>query len=78
MKRTISLLLTLILLVNLAACIRVPIQRVPQPKEAEAKAAVTAEPTTEPTAEPTAEPTLEPTQTPGKPEWPEGPFHKTR
>ena len=69
MKRTISLLLALVMVFNLAACIRVPGKKDETPAitaepVAEATAAPTAEPTPEPTAEPTAEPTEEPTPEP--------------
>ncbi|MBQ3486802.1 MAG: hypothetical protein IJA71_00810, partial [Clostridia bacterium] len=62
MKRTIALLLALMMLLSLAACIRVPSSN----KAAQATAApeITAEPTAEPTEEPTAEPTAEPTPEP--------------
>ena len=62
MKRTIALLLALMMLLSLAACIRVPSSN----KAAQATAApeITAEPAAEPTEEPTAEPTAEPTEEP--------------
>ena len=71
MKRTISLLLALTMILSLAACIRLPGKKDAQataaptaePK-AEVTEAPTAEPTPAPTAEPTAEPTPEPTATP--------------
>ena len=61
MKRTISLLLAVLMLFGMTACIRVPGYKA---SEATAAPAVTDEPTAEPTAEPTVEPTAEPTVEP--------------
>lgn len=74
MKKTISLLLALLMLMSLTACIRVPGRKdaeIVAPKiESTVAPAITpeplptAEPTPEPTIEPTAEPTPEPTAEP--------------
>ena len=67
-KRTVSLLLLLVLLAGLAAgCAKAPAPPSPAPTQAPTAAptpAPTAVPTPEPTAEPTPEPTAEPTPAP--------------
>ena len=65
MKKTISLLLTLAMVLALAACVSVKVIENPLEKaEGELSPAITEAPAAEPTPEPTAEPTLEPTEEP--------------
>ena len=69
MKRSISILLALTLVLSLTACVSVKVSEKPLLKTEERPApaiteATTAEPTAEPTPEPTAEPTPEPTEEP--------------
>lgn len=63
MKKTISILLALVMALGLAACVNIKVAENPFDK-AEPALAATEEPTAEPTAEPTEEPTAEPTEEP--------------